>query len=351
MIWARRFVVSTFSFVLLLALVGMVESFSLYTAFSTPAKTKQWLKQSQLYQHFIDTTANQMVQQGTGSNIGVLASLMNDAPVIKQALQTALPEQLFNRSMTTFLDSNYGWLNGKTPKPEFKIDLTAAKAQFIQQVSQGAVARLQQLPACSLSQLRQLQTTGLLNDNCRPPGVSPAAEIQEVQQQISGNSNFLLNPIITADSLKLQQPSSPEPYYQRLHQLPRVYQAAQKLPYVLATLALLSALIILLAGQTRRIAWKHITKILIAASIILALGKIILDTIYSKWQGIVFNNVGNGEMQRALSDFAHRALDYIDRLNMIGGVAYIVLASLIITTLILTRCRKTRQSDCPGPTQ
>lgn len=343
MIWVRRFLVSVFSLILLLALVGVVESFSLNAAFSTPTKTEHWLNQSPMYKHFVATVVKQAIQQGNDNHTGQPSIISAKDPAVTQAIQTAFPEQLINQSVATFLNGNYDWLNGKNPKPEFKIDLTMAKTQFTQQIGQIIATHLSQLPACTLSQLNQLQTNDLLNIGCRPSGIDPSLEAPEIQQQINSTSGFLSNPVITADSLNPQQPGSGRPYYQRLHQLPRIYQTAQKLPYALAALSLISALVILLAARTKRLAWRHIAKVLVTAGLILALGKLVCDIIFNKGQAMLFNTTSNGEIQRALTDFAHRAIDYVAHLNMIGGIVYLVLAAIIILTLFLTRARKPRQ--------
>ena len=340
MIWVRKFLVSLFSAVLLVALVGGVVSYSLNSAFAEPTHSEQWLSQSQLYKQFTANSLSQAVQF-TDSNGQVTTIDAND-PIIQQALQNAFPEQLANQSVATFLGGNYQWLKGKTDKPQFTIDLTAVKATFAHQIGQAVGARLGQLPICSLSQLRQLsqmQTVDLLQAPCRPPSLNPSVEAVYIEQQITSSGGFLTNPVLTADNLHpLSQPSqSGKPYYTRLHALPHIYQVAQKLPYIFAGLALISLLILLLASQTKRFAWRHLVKILIFAGLVLALGKPVFDAVYNRAQGTLFDTYQTAAWQKSMTAFARSAIDYITHINMVGGIIYLGLALLVVIGLLITR--------------
>ena len=338
MLWVRKLLVSLFSFLTLLALLGGVVAVSLNMAFSTPNKVEPWLSQSQLYDHFLATGLTQ-IDQASSDGTGQATSFNSNDPIVQQAIKQAFSKQLIEQSVHNVLAGNYAWLQGKTATPEFKVDFSGAKDSFSQQIGQAVSAHLTSIPDCTMAQLSQIQTVDLLHIDCRPAGINPAAEAAQIEQQINNNSGFLSSSVITADSLSPQKSGdkSVNPYYKQFSVLPKAYQLAQKLPYAMAGLAALSALFILLAAPTKRHGWRHLTKILVTASILLSVAKLAFDIGFNKFQGQVFNTSGNGELQHSLTDFSHRAIDYVTHLELIGGLACLGLAAVIIIVLLITR--------------
>ncbi len=278
MLWVRKLLVSLFSTVTLLALIGGVVAVSLNAAFAAPTKTEQWLDQSRLYDHFLATEISQITQLGSDSTAQAVGINSNDQAV-QQAIKSAFSKQLIDRYVHTFLAGNYAWLQGKTATPVFKIDLSVAKQSLSTQISQAVTAHLSQVPLCTAAQLGQIDKIDLLTIVCRPPGIDPKVAAAQIQQQIDSGSGVLSDSIITADNLNAHMAGSAtgKPYYLRFSQLPRAYQLAQKLPVILGALALMSAFIILFAAPSKRLGWRHLAKLLITAGVLLTISKLIFD--------------------------------------------------------------------------
>jgi hypothetical protein len=337
MLWVRKLLVSLFALLLLVALLSGVVSESLTMAFGTPTKVEQWLNESNLYNHFVSNAVGQAEQ--ITSDTGQPTTISTDNAVVQQAIKSTFSQQLIGQSVNTFLDSNYAWLEGKTTTPQFKIDFSAPKAALAKQISQAVATHLASVPACSASQLSQLQTIDLLNLACRPPGVDPASEALQVEQQIMSSGGFLSNPVITADNLTPNKSSSKQsqPYYQQLSKLPKFFQLGKKVPYAFAALGLVSLVIIFLATPTKRKAWRLLAKLLIMAGVLLAVTRLAFDIAFNKVQDRLFSSASDGQLQQSLTDFVHRTINYVTHLELVGGIAYLILAALIIIGLLITR--------------
>lgn len=345
MLWVRKLLVSLFSTVILLALIGGVVAVSLNAAFATSNKTEQWLDQSQFYDHFLATEISQITQLSIDDSAQMGGINSND-PAVQQAIKSVFSKQLIKQYVHTFLASNYDWLQGKTTKPVFKIDLSTAKQSLGAQIGQAVTTHLAQVPPCSTAQLEQIGKVDLLTIACRPPGVDPGLEAAQIQQQIDSTSGARGASVITADSLNthMARSAKDKAYYQRFSQLPRAYQLAQKLPVALAILALISALIILIAAPSKRLGWRHLAKILLTAGVLLSIAKLIFDITFSKLEGKLFDTSSTGELQRSLTDFAHRAIDYMTHVELYGGLSYLLLAAIIIIVLLIGRLTRQRTS-------
>ncbi len=348
--WLRKFLVSLFSALLLLSLVGGVAAYSLNSAFSEPTNSEHWLSQSQFYKQL---TANYLAQavQFTDSNGQATVINAND-PIVQQATQSVFNNQLADQTVASFLNGNYQWLKGKTDKPQFKLDFSAQKADFARQVGQATANRLQQLPVCNLRQLQQLaqaQTVDLLSASCRPPSLNPAVEANNIEQQIVDSKGLLANPIITADSLSVQNPGvqPSTPYYSRLRVLPAIYRLAQKLPAIFMGIAIISLVILFLAAQSKRYAWRHLAKTFSVAGLILALAKPLFDYFYNHAQDSLFNTSHTAVWQRSFAEFARSAVDYIAHINLVGGIVYLLIALVIIIGLLISRSgwRRSRPTE------
>jgi len=336
MIWVRKLLVSFFSAIALLALISSVLSYSLNRAFATPDHLESWLDQSQLYEHFVATTVAQATQVSADQGNSAPVTLSGSDSTVQQATQTAFPKQLINQSIMNFFNANYSWLEGTTTAPQFEIDLTDAKAQFGQQIGKAVADHLRSVPECTAAQLSTMQSTDLLHIGCRPAGVNPDLEALQVEQQLNDTGGVLGNPVLTADSLTPQKDSN-TPYYKQFSYLPTAYKLAQKLPYILGALALISLLIIFFAASSRRGSWRLIAKLFVVAGLLLVVGKFTLDFLIQKAQDKLFNNTTNGALQQSLTDFAHRASNYITHINFIAGLGYLGIGALIIMALLITR--------------
>jgi len=351
MVWVRKGAIHVLALVLLVSLLGLAFSASARLNLTHPGKLEGWLKQSGFYTSFVNDRLHS-AQQSASNDQGAGRVSLSD-PEVTQAVHEVFSAQFLEPYVNTFLTSNYAWLEGKTATPAFKIDLTGAKQKLADQIGQTVQTRVAGLPVCSDAQLAQLQST-LQTDPlaipCRPPTLTAQTAATQVVAQISGSSDFLSNPVLTAGTLNPNKGQQGQPYYQKLSQLPKFYRLSLKLPWIFGILAVLSAVGILFISFSRRRGLRRIGWMLLVAGVLLVAVKLVSDTIFNHLQNKVFSNSNLGQLQHALTDFLHRIEAQLVKTDLWFGIAFLVLAALILGTLWFRRERpqKRPSSDQGG---
>ncbi len=335
--WVRRILVFLLSIVLLVSLVGIALATSAQVSLAHPSKIESWLDQSNLYSG-ISTTITNKAQSSIENNVTGGVSISKT--VVQQAAQSAFPQSLLQQSVQTFINSNYDWLEGKTATPNFNIDLSGAKQAFATQVAEtSVVAHLTGLPTCTTAQTLQLKNANPLLLSCLPAGISPQLEASQVSQQVVSGSGFLSKPVITAGTVSTKGLNGGEPYYKKLSVLPKSYQLAQKLPWILGIISLLSILVIVFCSRSKRIGLRLIGIILLISGLLMIADKFSTDFAFNKLKDRVFNNVGSSQIQQSLTTFVHFMEKELVKIDLWFGIAYVALAVVLIGILILTRHR------------
>lgn len=349
----RKFGYHTLSVFLFVFLILAAWSAALTITFNKPAKLETWLSQSKLYDHFVATaldqikkTTEQPSSHSTDNGVGLSLS----DPGVEQAVKTAVTPDLLQKSVNTFLDANYAWLEGKTVKPEFTIDLTGVKAALAANMGAYAQKRAIGLPKCT-NTVQATQQTDPLTATCLPPGVTPAAIAQSAEQQIADSQDFLANPVITAETFNQttqnhqSSQTNNQPYYQQLSSLPAAYRFATKIPLLVTVLALLTAAGVILLAVPRRKGIRKVGTLLMSTGVIILLLIFISSSILHRVENKVFTNDNVGQLQQSLVDFAHRAQSALANVDLWFGVSFIVIGAAIYIVLQFTK------PSTPKPTQ
>jgi hypothetical protein len=236
--WVRKGFVSLLAFLLLISLLWGVSSYNVHTKLSHPDKVKTWVASSGLYDHLVNAALAQAQTNSTQN--GTAVSVAYNDPAVSSAAKAALPKELIESSTNKFIDANYAWLSGKTSKPQFNIDLTKAKQDFANGVGKQVADHLKTLPACTPDQLAKIQIpVNPLTVTCRPGSLDPQTEGNRVATEVMSNSDFLNNPVLTADNLGQAKDKPANPYYQQLSALPQIYQVGQNLVWICLLLVLI----------------------------------------------------------------------------------------------------------------
>jgi hypothetical protein len=343
MTWLRRGFLGILSLILFFSLLGGAIAYSTNSALAKPEKVKKWLVESKIYDHFVDNASVQ-AQKSAANNTsreGSDSASLSD-PNVQQAANEAFSSGLIERSADKIIDSNYAWLQGKTATPNFAVDFSEAKQTFAQKVGKYAEKRLAALPVCTNAQLLQMQGfegIDALSITCRPPNVTPQASGAEVTQKIENSGDFLSNPVVDAKNLNPDNKTASQPYYVKLSKLPKAYQWGQKLPPIALVLALVSILSIVFVTPSRRRGLRRVGIIFLLAGALLVAAKFAMDFISRRFERRVFNNADVGNIQKALVDFTHHVQNYIARMDMYFGTAFLVIALIILIYLYATRLR------------
>jgi hypothetical protein len=350
MIWVRKGFVHVLSLVLLVSLVGGALAVSADVNLSHPQKLETWLSQSNFYSSVV-TNVLHNAQQSASNDEGAGRVSLAD-PTFQQAVRAVFTPQLLQQYTNTILTSNYAWLEGKTPSPQFTIDLTSPKHQLAQQVGQTVQTRLTNLNLCSAAQLAQLQAT--LNTDplaipCQLPTLSPQAAAAQATAQINGSGDFLNNPVITASALNPNGSNQGQPYYQKLSAAPKLYRWGQRLPSIYGGLALLSILGIVFIAPRKRRGVRRVGIVMLEAGLILLAVKLAADTVFNHLKKRIFNNSSVGQLQQSLTDFLHRLEVQLVKVEFWFAIAFLVIGVLLLGLLWLTRNKSVKPAKKPRP--
>jgi hypothetical protein len=349
MLMARKLVVFLLSLVLLVSLLGVAFSTGSNMALSHPDKLENWLNQSKLYDHFVATVANEIQKSASGNRQTTTAPPVNTT--LEQAVRVAFTPQMVQQNVNTFLNSNYGWLEGKTSSPGFVIDLTAAKQNLAEQIGQYVETRFAGLPVCTDAQLAQApagQSIDYLATPCRPVTLTPQVAAAQVTQQLNAGGGLLGNSVVTASSISPKgNDNTSQPYYQKFSAAPKLYRLGLKLPWIFGGLALLSTLGIVFIASRKRKGVRRLGAVLLVAGVILVAVKFVSDTAFSQLEKQFFNNSSVGQLQQSLTDFLHRIEAQLVKVDFWFGLAFLVLALVLIGTLWFTR-QKAGDAAKPG---
>jgi hypothetical protein len=345
----RRSLVYLLSLVLFLSLLWSAYLTSGNIAFRHPDKVKVWLKESNLYGHFVADVIAQG-QKSAGDQEPGTVSLSDSA--VQQAAQTSFTSDSIQKNVESFLDANYAWLEGKTDKPSFAIDLTQAKQTFAEQVAQYTKTRLATLPVCTAAQLQQIQASGDLDPlsiSCRPAYLTPDASAAQVKSQIENSQDFLSNPVVTADNFSQSQGvKTSQPYYKKLSFAPTVYKVGAYVPFVAGLLAVLSAIGVVFLSSRKRTGLRKVGLLVLFAGVILVAGKFLADYAFDQAKKSIVNAQTVGQLQQALTDFLRRAESQLVKVDEYFGVAFLLIGAAIMIYLYVSL---KSASETPAPSQ
>ncbi len=191
-------------------------------------------------------------------------------PAAQKAITSALPEDLLEKSVGSFIDGLYGWLEGKTAEPQFTIDLSQAKQGIATNLAAYAEKRAASLPPCSLAQLRALgQNIDPLSLPCLPPNVSQQQVGQQVSQQLTSNTGFIEHPVISNDTIK--QANDGKSFVADLDSVPKAYRIVQASKWVLLVLIVGLGAALVFARKNRLAGLRHVGLSLILTGAFLTL--------------------------------------------------------------------------------
>jgi len=321
---------SSYMFKLLILLVAVVAA--LVMTFHSPKKIEKSLSESGVYSTFVDS-ALQEIQKATSKEGSSGDKVPINDPAIKTAAQQAFTPQLLQQSTENVLDGTFDWLAGKTPTPNFKIDLTAAKQTFANAVGAAAAQRVTGLPECTVVQMQQL--TADMDPfalACRPPGFDIAAAQSKVTNDIATSKEFLGTPVITPQTMPKN--GQGKTIFEEANQAPKIYKWINASPWLLAILAVIAGGITMALYESRRRGLRNLAMSLAGTGIFLLFISYVNNRLFGQFSrpggGLSKNLQGSFQQTgiKAASSIVHSILSVI----MWFGIIYLVIgvASLLV---------------------
>lgn len=270
MTFIRHFLYHSAGAVHKLSLLLLPIVFALTVLLSSPTYIEQALQDSRVYDQFVPTVLDNSQKQTTDPDTKKILA----EPEIKAAAEKSFSPALLQSSTESVLNGIFAWMQGKTPEPQFRIDLTNAKADLSNNVAVFAEKRANSLPACTLQQLRQLNPNiDLLEIPCLPPGINVHALAQDYSQKFLTSGDFLSDPVITNETIAKN--NGGKPLSEQLHGVPEAYSALNILKWVLILLAIALTALLILGRRNRRTGAKHVAWTLIGVAVFMLINLII----------------------------------------------------------------------------
>lgn len=207
------------------------------------APIKKILADSGIYSSIVSGTLDQAKTSGGNQGDGV--SLTD--PAVKQIAENTFTPQFLQQNTEEVLDSVFVWLNGKTPLPDFQIDLSSLKSTFATEAGKAAQQRAAGLPACATAPAASFDA---FSATCLPHGLTPAQVAAQVQNDIYSGQGLLKDPVITADDIRVSN-SDQSIFADQLKNAPEAYQRVKATPVILGILSLLIAGTIIFLSSSR----------------------------------------------------------------------------------------------------
>jgi hypothetical protein len=327
--FVRRSFLTIFGAALPLLLLATAFNFGVLQVIGSPEPVKKILSGSGIYNSVVGTA----LEQAKTTSSGTSEVSLND-PTIKKAAQESFSPDVVKNSSEKVVDGIYVWLDGKSPQPQFDIDLSNAKNDFADKVGEAAKTKAATLPVCTSAPT----TTDPFSATCVPPGVTPEQIGDQAKNDVLKGQGFLEHPKITASSFKSAS-GNHSLFEGKLKGAPKKYQLAKKTPYILAGLTILAMLAIVFLSTTRRKGLRRVGVILAIVGVFMlafawGLNRVVTQNITPKI--VVENKVLQSNMRNLATDITHR----VDRNYWIFGIVYAALGLiLILTTLFVGRNR------------
>lgn len=274
----RRAAVAILGSVLLFALLAMAWSHIASSTLGNRETVKSWLSDSGFYDNVVESVLENAVDQsGEGDDVSIPA----DDPEIQAVAQDAFSSDFLKNSVEEVLDGTYAWLEGKTDKPEFSVDLSEAKQQLADGIGSYAARRAAELPACSTAQLQEMQANGFdaLSSECLPPGVNPQTAGEDLSKQIATSEDFLGDTTFNGDDLlvgdndeKVTLDQAPE-----FKQVQTSFGWLNNALYVFAAIAILSAIGIILLSANKRKGISRFGTVILTAGVLLGVSLLLIN--------------------------------------------------------------------------
>jgi hypothetical protein len=227
--------------------------FALAILFSSPKYIEHALEQSRVYDQFVATVIDNSQKDSTEADT---KKILAD-PEIKAAAEKSFTPALLQTSAENVINGVYAWMQGKTAEPQFRVDLTNAKAELSKNVAVYAEKRANSLPPCTFQQLRQLSPDiDLLEIPCLPPGANVSALAQQYSQKFLTNGDFLSDPVITNETIA--KDNDGKPLSEQLAALPKAYSAVNLFKWVLLGLVLALTGLLIFGRRDRRAGIRHV---------------------------------------------------------------------------------------------
>lgn len=300
-------------------------AWSIYHVFSGPHDLEVSLVRSGVYQSFVGDVLKAQSNTDSSSNDAIPIN----EPGVQSLVQSAFSPTLLQKETEQVINATYAWTTNQTPSLRFTIDLRGAKQQLATGIGQYVTNRLTALPVCSADTMQTMTTVDPFNVTCIPPGFDVAVASATAESNVL-NSDFLKNPVITADT----KMGNGQTLDQKFQHAPETYQhIRQGLIWSFILVIALGTATIFLADN-RRAGLRRLA----AALITMGLFSIVLDwfsvfAVHKLADRISTSTSTNKALEQHAVSVIESLVNNIRTWDTIYGIALLIIGIAILTAL------------------
>lgn len=322
-----------------------------------PTAIKHWVAGSGIYNSAVEVIVNQAKKDMSNpDNSKESSGLKPTDPAVQTAIREALPPSFLQSSFETIVDGVFGWTDGKTAQPNFRIDLSAPKTRFADSLSAYAKQRYATLPACKTKALPA--DTDALSISCKPlVAFDINQQVEAFRQKVITGDEIIPKNSYSASDLTVEQNGQKVPIYQAHQDIPAQYQHARLVPLIAILLAAVSGAGVLFSSASKRKGAKRLSTLAITTggfTLLLVAGA---TAAFSK----VREKLGSSDMdeqlrkvvdsiaQSVFHDITH-TLYLIGGLLLVGGIGSLIAIHFIRRPMVDKHTTKPHETHTP-PTE
>jgi hypothetical protein len=311
-------------------LFALALTYSSTSVIRDPNNIKTTVSGSGIYKDVVPAVLEQSEKNASNSDNNSIS--LND-PEVKLAASQTFDSGFMKQSSENIIDGVYHWLNGASPKPDFKIDVSAKKTQFANNVAAQAKQRTQHLPQCPLSvSPASIENTDIFKLKCLPYGITPAMVEHNLKQEVLSSQDFLDKPVITANTIQSND-SSKDIFNNQFKNVPVYYQKAKIAPIILALLIVLAIVAIVLLSPNHLHGVRRVSIILIISGVTVMIFAFVFNKVIS--DSIIPNvKLDNKPMQKDTQAIITSFTKNIDNKYWHFGEGYLALGAIVLAGTI-----------------
>ncbi len=336
--FVKRFSRGLASTLLKLTLFGAAITASLVAVFASPVVLKDSLAENNLYDGLVQNILSAVQNSDVSGESQAPADKQRSLDVLKSAATQAFTPEVLQSATEQGLDGIYRWLNGEVDQPDFRIDLSQAKANFIAAAGAELEAYVGGLPVCTNAQMKTLDPdTDPFALTCRPSNLTVAVIKDRGLAELTNSDEFFPNPVITADSLSKNE--SGKNFFEQAEGAQEAYKAVKALPWILLVLSALFAAAVIFLSETKRKGARSVAISVLGTGLFLFFTTWLFGFLFGRAAepgGMLGNSINN--------DFRESLLALIRSLNSIFNktvlvycLLYIALGAVILAALQFTK--------------
>lgn len=335
----KKFARGLSSTLLKLSLFTAATLASVLSILASPAPVKKALSDNQVYDGLVKSILESASKNlGEGGENAAPPDKQRSLDTLEVAAAQAFTPELLQSSAEQIFDSVFRWLNSDAPEPDFRIDLTQAKTNFITAAGAEVEKYVASLPVCTKEQLKTFDPEAdPFSFTCRPSNVSAAAIREKAVNELSANKDFFPNPVLSAQNLPKNE--NGKTAFEQVEPLKNIYQKAKLLPWILLGVSILFGLVVFFLSETKRKGVKSLGLTFFGTGIFLLigswLGSFLLDQAFRPGGPLIKNM--NNDLQEAGLAIARSSNNTFGRTVLIYSTVYLTIGAVTLLALRLTR--------------